>query len=65
VTAGERALWIAVYAASWHQPTCRPSPGVVTDDERARWCMAQADRAVNSSRSTDRTVSDYASEVLG
>lgn len=65
MTPGERSLWLAVYAASWHQPICRVVPGIVTDDERAIWCMAQADRCVNASRAVDRRLSDVAVEVLG
>lgn len=64
MTPGERSLWLAVYAASWHQPTCGPI-GVVSDEDRARWCMAQADRCVNASRAVDRRLSDAAVEVLG
>jgi hypothetical protein len=65
MTAGENALWIAVYASSWHVSIGRLSPGSVTDDERARWCMAQADRALKASLLGSRSLSDHAWEVLG
>jgi hypothetical protein len=47
MTPGERSLWRAVYAASWHQSTGAPM-GAVTDEMRAEWCAQQATRAVNA-----------------
>lgn len=64
MTRGEHALWISVCAASWHQSTNAP-PGHVTDDARAIWCMAQADRAVLAMRRVNRALSDFAEEVIG
>jgi hypothetical protein len=64
MTPGERALWLAVFAASWHQSTGGPM-GRVSDESRALFCMAQADRAVNAARRVDRALGDFAVEVLG
>jgi len=49
MTTGERALWLAVFGASWHQSTGAPM-GVVTDLDRARWCATQASRALEALR---------------
>jgi hypothetical protein len=49
MTPGERSLWRAVYAASWHQSTGAPM-GAVTDLDRARWCATQASRALEALR---------------
>lgn len=61
MTAGELQLWIAVFAASWHQPIPRATPGPVTDHERAAYAAAQATRAVAALRGLE---SDAAAEVL-
>jgi hypothetical protein len=45
MTPGERALWLAVFGASWHQSTGGPM-GHMIDARRCEWCVAQADRAV-------------------
>lgn len=50
MSAGERDLWISVYAASWHATGARVDPGPVRDEERARWCALQAARAVAALR---------------
>jgi len=50
MTPGERSLWRAVYAASWHQSTGSPAWGVVGDGERAAWCAKQAGRALEALR---------------
>lgn len=63
MTPGERALWIAVFGASWHQST-GGQMGKVSDDSRALFCMAQADRAVTAVRCVGRELSDFAEEVL-
>jgi hypothetical protein len=70
MTPGERSLWRAVYAASWHQSTGAPM-GKVEDCERARWCATQADRALEAARGLVAKVpggwaspSKYAAEVL-
>ena len=63
MTPGERTLWLAVFGASWHQSTGGPA-GKVSDESRALFCMAQADRAVNAVRGCDARLSDYAEEVL-
>lgn len=47
MTAGERSLWLAVYAASWHVTMGGPV-GAPTDWDRARWCAGQASRAVDA-----------------
>lgn len=49
MTAGERAVWIAVYAASWHASGAHPI-GQVTDTDRAARCAQQAGRAVDALR---------------
>jgi hypothetical protein len=49
MTPGERAIWVALYAASWHQPSGSATgvmAGVVADDDRARWCAQQANRGL-------------------
>lgn len=46
MTPGELAVWRAVYAVAWFQPTSRVTPGHVTDRERARAAIEQANRAV-------------------
>jgi hypothetical protein len=63
MTPGERALWLAVFGASWHQSTGNPS-GHVDDGARAVRAMATADRAVNAVQRGDLSLSDYAEEVL-
>lgn len=64
MTPALHSLWLAVFAASWHQSTGRPM-GYVTDEDRAIWCMANADRAVNAVVRVDKAVSDFAAEVIG
>lgn len=49
MTDGERAVWIAVYAASWHESTGQEI-GVVLDESRARWCARQATKALDALR---------------
>jgi hypothetical protein len=67
MTPGERSLWCAVYAASWHQPTSAPM-GAVTDDMRALWSATQAWRAVRAlgavAESATGVIRDEAEEVL-
>jgi len=50
MTPGERSLWLAVYAASWHVSTGRPHLGHFTDEDRARWCAQQASKALEALR---------------
>jgi hypothetical protein len=45
MTEPERSAWLALYAAAWFQPT-GGDLGWVRDDERARWCAQQANRAL-------------------
>lgn len=49
MTPGERAIWLAVFGASWHQSTGGPM-GKVEDSDRARWCAMQAGRALEALR---------------
>jgi hypothetical protein len=63
MTPGERALWLAVFGASWRQSTGGPM-GLVTDEHRVMFCLAQADRAVAAVRAADVSVSENAEEVL-
>ena len=68
MTEGERAIWRAVYAASWHQPICG-GPGTVNDVDRARWCAMQACHALDALRviadpAAHQRSSDHAIEVL-
>ena len=48
MTDGERAIWAAAYAASWHQSMGRGIYGTPTDVDRAKWCAEQADDALHS-----------------
>jgi len=63
MTAGERDLWRAVYAASWHGTGWRAALGAVSDVERARWSAGQSDRAIESLRAI-ATEGSAAAEVL-
>lgn len=70
MTPALRSLWLAVFAATWHRSTPR-AIGLVTDEQRAINCMAQADRAVDAVRGLVRDIpggraspSRYAGEVL-
>lgn len=68
MTPAERAVWIAVYAASWHAPGAYPI-GHVGDVDRARWSVKQASRAVDALRGVaerdDGEESYQAKEVIG
>lgn len=50
MTRGERQLWRMVYSTSWHETGWRLEPGVIGDEERARWAAGQADRAIEGLR---------------
>jgi hypothetical protein len=67
MTPGERDLWRAADAASWHQSTGAPM-GHVTDDMRALWSATQAWRAVRAlgavAESATGVIRDEAEEVL-
>lgn len=70
MTPALRSLWLAVFAATWHETTHSPA-GSVTDEQRAFHCMAQADRAVDAVRGLVKVIpggraspSRYAGEVL-
>lgn len=63
MTEGEKAVWRAVYAVAWFQPTGRVEPGVVTDDERATFAGMQAFRAVMAFRAL-ASESDAVAEAL-
>lgn len=50
MTAGERDLWRAIYAASWHTSSGHYGIGKVHDADRALWSARQADRALRALR---------------
>jgi hypothetical protein len=62
MTPGELALWRAVYAASWHQPTGAPM-GLVGDEMRASWAAIAADRALEALRALGEGPGDRARVV--
>lgn len=68
MTQSEKAVWIAVYAASWHK-TVGGEPGLVSDEDRARYAARQAGMALRALKAiatheSRLNSSDQAIEVL-
>lgn len=69
MTPGAIDMWRALFAASWHQTGWKAGTGLVSDDERARWCAREAARALDAlhaiADAADGTKeSEQAAEVL-
>lgn len=63
MTDGERTVWAAVYATSWHQ-SMGGVPGVVNDRERSRWACRQAERALDALRDVGESSGPCGSQTV-